>query len=180
MKRLRVLCNKIINQSGFTLIELLVSLVIIALIMPAIIMTFYQIESITLQSNSHMNAIRQIQNTGNYFSNDVQQAQNGVNSISHADYANSGSVQVMSVWWDNHSFGGTSRHDVTYMLSNGTLTRLDSLNSATPTSMVVATGISAVTWQGTGSALRVTISALVLGFRQSTETRIYEFKPRPS
>jgi len=63
------------NQKGFTLIELIVVIAITGLIISAITVTIFQLFSISARSDSHMLAVRQVQNAGYWISHDTQMAQ---------------------------------------------------------------------------------------------------------
>ena len=63
------------NQRGFTLIELIVAIAITGLIISAITVTIFQLFSISARSDSHMLAVRQVQNAGYWISHDTQMAQ---------------------------------------------------------------------------------------------------------
>ena len=67
------LMNK--NQKGFTLIELMVAIAIAGLITGSITTAIFQIFDGNTRSSNHMTAIRQVQNAGDWITNDTLGAQ---------------------------------------------------------------------------------------------------------
>ena len=63
------------HQNGFTLVELLVVLAITALLTGGITVSIFQVLNINSFGNTHMLAVRQVQNAGYWVSHDAQMAQ---------------------------------------------------------------------------------------------------------
>lgn len=62
------------EQGGFTLLEVIVSLAIASFLVTSVSMAFMQITMITVQSRSHMQAVRQVQTAGYWVSRDSHMA----------------------------------------------------------------------------------------------------------
>ena len=63
------------SEKGYTLIELIVAVAIIVLVSGAASITIFQVSKGTETNNSHMNAVRQVQNAGYWISRDAGMAQ---------------------------------------------------------------------------------------------------------
>ena len=63
------------SEKGYTLIELVVAVAIIVLVSGAASVTIFQVLKGTETNNSHMNAVRQVQNAGYWISRDASMAQ---------------------------------------------------------------------------------------------------------
>jgi len=63
------------NQKGFTLIELIMVIAITALIIGVIAMSISLVFNVSARSDSHMLAVRQVQNAGHWINLDTQMAQ---------------------------------------------------------------------------------------------------------
>ncbi len=63
------------SEKGYTLIELVVAVAIMVLVSGAASITIFQVLKGTETNNSHMNAVRQVQNAGYWISRDAGMAQ---------------------------------------------------------------------------------------------------------
>ncbi len=63
------------SEKGYTLIELIVAVAVIVLVSGAASITIFQVLKGTETNNSHMNAVRQVQNAGYWISRDAGMAQ---------------------------------------------------------------------------------------------------------
>ncbi len=63
------------GEKGFTFIELIISITIIVLVSGAASIAIFQIMRGTETNNTHMNAVRQVQNAGYWISRDARMAQ---------------------------------------------------------------------------------------------------------
>lgn len=63
------------DEKGYTFIELIISITIIVLVSGAASIAIFQILKGTETNNTHMNAVRQVQNAGYWISRDSQMAQ---------------------------------------------------------------------------------------------------------
>jgi prepilin-type N-terminal cleavage/methylation domain-containing protein len=63
------------GEKGYTFIELMVALGILVLVSGAAAIAIYQISKGTQENNTHMNAIRQVQNAGYWICRDARMAQ---------------------------------------------------------------------------------------------------------
>jgi type II secretory pathway pseudopilin PulG len=158
------------SESGITLIELLVGLAVSGLIMMGVGMAFRQTIMLTVKSNNHLQAVRQLQNAGEWIVRDGQQAQplNGVTVDTDPL-----SQELMTLFWDYSDYNGASSHTIIYALDGTVLTRQDNGGDA----IALANNITSFEVNDTYS---VTITATVGNFQQASETMTYYFKPRPS
>jgi len=169
------------NQKGFTLIELIVVIAITGLIISAITVTIFQLFSISARSDSHMLAVRQVQNAGYWISHDTQMAQ----SV-ETDGGTTG-FPLKLTWsneWDSNTY------EVVYNLveADGKLKRSYKVNDDDPSEMLVAEYIDTdntncefndTDGDGNKDTLFLKVTATVSGRHEATETRVYEVIPRP-
>jgi general secretion pathway protein J len=162
------------QQDGLTLVELIVAVALFGIIIVGTSAVYFQIIAITAESNNHMQAMRQVQNAGYWISQDVQQAMN----IDTSDnIATTDATEVLTLNWNyTYSEYGQVKHLVVYSLDNGVLSRTDTMNDTTTTTMMVARDITVLSWDV--SKNQVLISATVGGFRPSDAQRTYRIKLR--
>ena len=74
---IRLLKNKTLTQGqgGFTLIEVLIALAITGIISTAVVITIYQMQSVSASHYAHITAVNQVQNGLHYINRDVQSSQ---------------------------------------------------------------------------------------------------------
>jgi len=168
------------NQKGFTLVELIVAIAITALIVGVIVASIFQLFNINARSNSHMLAVRQVQNAGYWISHDVQMAQSVVTAVDP-----DGFLDVTWWSWGTTDLGDTTLHEVTYtLLGNGELKRSYSVNGGGSSEILVAQYIESIEVAPipftTGDKLVLTVTAGVGTWpKVESETRVYEIIPRP-
>ena len=96
------------GEKGFSTIELIVALSIIALIGLAATMTTFQVINVTERSESHMTAIRQVQNAGYWISRDAQMAESVItDNLSATDF-------IILTWTERDYVSDDIYHSVTY------------------------------------------------------------------
>jgi prepilin-type N-terminal cleavage/methylation domain-containing protein len=173
LKRLRLIGR---NQCGFTLVELLVGLVIGGLIIGGITTTIVQALTCPAQSSDHMTAVKQVENAINWMRHDAVQAQ-----IMEPGGSSGFPLQLTWVDWNN------TKHEVTYSLQEGRLTREyitydgDGTVVDSQTSFVAEyiDSDSEMTYcQVDGRVLTLKITATITGYRSSSETRLVEILAR--
>jgi prepilin-type N-terminal cleavage/methylation domain-containing protein len=162
------------GESGITLIELLVALAISGLIMAGVSMAFQQTITLTAKSNNHLQAVRQLQNAGQWISRDGQQAQ-PVNGVTID--INPVTPEVLILYWDYGDYNYQDSHTITYAINGTVLTRQEDIGTVAGTPIAIANNITGFE---VDAGYSVTMTATVGGFQQSSETLIYYFKPRPS
>ena len=161
------------NQKGFTLIELLVALPLVAIVTFAASTVAIQ----TMQSSrttNHMVALGQVQNAGNWISQDAIQAQQ-VTVLTSPGF--------LSLEWTNWDNSDTYKVDYSLIASGDLnyLERKEIVNGDTsnPIIMIVSRYIDDSTecaWDSIQDTLTVEVTARV---GEQLETRLYEIKPRP-
>lgn len=117
------------NQKGFTLIELIIVIAITGLIIGAITVTILQLFNISDRSDSHMLAVRQVQNAGYWINLDTQMAQ----SV-ETDGGTTGFP--LKLTWSNEWDGNT--YQVIYSLADSELRRSYKVNDGDPNVTLVA------------------------------------------
>jgi prepilin-type N-terminal cleavage/methylation domain-containing protein len=168
------------NQAGFTLLELLVSIAILGFIMSGVSLAVMQIMTVNASSTNRVAAIREVQNAGYWVSLDGQQAQ----EVLFDDPATEDIDELLYLSWIDWDSG--DRLTVVYNLNEDQLVRTVYKNGALDSQTAVAHFISAVECNLTdplnpaNKAISLTITATVGGFRQASETRVYEIIPRAS
>jgi len=167
------------NQKGFTLIEVLIAMVITAFITGAIAVAISQVFTGNARTSSHMTAVRQVQNTGYWISQDAQMAQNIVTE----DNPDTAKLELVALTWTEYGADG-DEHQVVYSLEDNELSREHYTNrepdSLPDTTTAVARHIDSITRQFVDGKLSLTVTAYVDGWKPASETRTYEVIPRPS
>jgi len=164
------------NQKGFTLVELIVAIAITGLIISAITVTIFQLFSISARSDSHMLAVRQVQNAGYWISHDAQMAQQEPVIVNDG-----GQLESIFLTWEGWD---TTLHEVTYTLEDTELKRSYWNDTGETSEILVAQYInpdSAKTkCDFTDGVLTLTVTASVGTWpKVESETRVYEVIPRP-
>ena len=97
------------SEKGFTTLELMVAISIMSLIGLAATMTIFQVISVTGRTNSHLTAIRQVQNSGHWIGRDAQMAENIVTD-------NMSGTDFMLISWTEWDYDAEDEvyHQVTY------------------------------------------------------------------
>ncbi|MDD5082054.1 MAG: prepilin-type N-terminal cleavage/methylation domain-containing protein [Dehalococcoidales bacterium] len=164
-----------INQKGFTFVELMIAFAITGIIAAAATGAIFQLFSSSTRSNNQIMAVRQVQNAGYWISRDAQMAQGIVTPIA---------PEFLRVNWTD--WDGT-QYAVTYSIVSGKLQRSETRTVGgipqPTTDSFVAEYINAAgsSCQYVANVLSVTIKSEVGGgSQQSSETRLYEVRPRPS
>jgi hypothetical protein len=189
------------DERGATLLELLVSLAIVAFMFPVMVMTYAQVAKVSVGSKNYMMMIRQVQNAGYWISTDMEQADPLTINFGMID------TDFCDLAWDTRIFDVVSgaMHTVIYTVTDGTdhqsgkiLTRQDTMipvdGIAVTSSIIISTNIDispdenelsktrleAVTDEtGSTSGYRLFVTSTITGYQGASETRVYEFKPRP-
>ena len=117
------------DQRGFTLLEMIVAIFIASLVVVAIATTTYQVLAGNARSNSHMTAVRQVQQVGHWMSEDGQMAD--LIDIEN-DSATVGGSDILILRWTEYTYWYTPvvgvdppevtkmsiKHKVTYNLTD--------------------------------------------------------------
>jgi len=104
------------NQKGFTLIELIMVIAITALIIGVIAMSISLVFNVSARSDSHMLAVRQVQNAGHWINLDTQMAQ----TVQTDESEDTGFPLTLT--WTEYGVGA-DKHRVRYTLVNDKLQR---------------------------------------------------------
>jgi prepilin-type N-terminal cleavage/methylation domain-containing protein len=169
MRRRKLKCLLTRGENGLTLIELIIALAISGIMMVGVGMTYEMIIKVTAKSNNHLQAVRQLQNAGQWISRDGQQAQ----TID----INPGTPEVLALFWDYRAYDqGTHTHNIIYAINGTVLTRQDGVGTA----IAIANNIEAFSVSSVSNGYSVIMTATVGGFQQASETLTYYFKPRTS
>ena len=157
------------KNSGFTLIELLVALTITVLIVGVVTTSIFQVFVINAHSNSHLLAVKQVENAAHWISRDAQMAQ----VIEPGE--DSGFPLNLS------QIGKNNWYQVTYTLGGSELQRLYSVNGGDPIVTLVARFIDPeMTYcEFEGDVLIYKITAAVGDGLQESESRVCQVTPRP-
>jgi len=168
------------SQRGFTLIELVIALAIASVITTAVTMTVYQVFTGNARSAARMTAVRQVENTGFWFSQDAQRIQE--EPIRDNDPA---TPEFLTLTWTD--IGGIE-HQVVYHMEDMPGSTLKNLMR---THYIDGSGDAALVAQYinaeetscalAGDVLVLTITADVSsGTYTESETREYRVQPRPN
>jgi prepilin-type N-terminal cleavage/methylation domain-containing protein len=171
------LINK--GQKGFTLMELAIALVIGGMIAGSVTMTIFQIVDSSGRTSNHMTAVRQVRSAGYWISHDVLMSQEVVIADELYDDPDGSRFPVNLTFSD---WGENETHEVTYSIVGDELHRADSVNSGSPTNMVIAEFIDPDNTSCTyvGGKFTFTVTAIVgAGSAAQPEARTYEVIPRP-
>lgn len=96
------------DENGFTIIEMIMAIAIIAMIGLAANMTIFQVINGTGRSNSHMTAVRQVQNASYWISRDAQMAESVItDNLSPTDF-------IVLTWTERDYGSGDTYHSITY------------------------------------------------------------------
>ncbi len=171
------------SQGGFMLAELVVIIGVIALVATATTMSVVQAVSGTERSNSHMIAVRHVQNAGYWISRDGQMAEEvSTENLTPPDF--------LVFRWTDWGYGDDSvYHSVTYSLENvsggiGELRRTHQDSTGTDEQVLVANyiyynpGDPGNTTEVTYESYVLTVK-LVTMFGDVKETREYKVYTRP-
>ena len=172
------------SEKGFTIIELVIACAIAAVLGSVGTMSVFQTMRSVGASESHLLAVRQLQNAGNWIGRDVQTAENVV--IDNLEYPN-----FLVLTWTEQDYDGGDLvyHAVTYFFEDltegiGVLKRNHSTSAGTDDNLLVARSLyydpddtgntSSASYQD--SVLTVTLRAI---FDNVTKMRTYSYVPRP-
>ena len=162
------------GQNGFSGAEILVAVTIASIIGGGVVMSISQVLNTSVQNSDHTVATKQVRNVIYWVRRDAKMSQ-----TLQVDVGASGLPLVLS-WddWDN------TEHEITYSLVGDELMRYHSINSGTPSSLLVAVGINTdptltnCTYAGGMLSFEVTITVGV-GSRAINETQEFTVDPRP-
>ncbi len=178
--RLRLINRK---QRGFTLIELLIAIAITSLITGGITAAIFQTFTVSARNNSHMTAVRQVQNAGHWISPDAQMAQD----VNTDDNPGTPELELVTLTWTE--WVDETVNVVTYIITVDDELKRSHFEDGSPTSeMIVARYIDSVTYDftdtdgdGVDDTLTFTITAAVGDYPATvSETRVYKITPRPN
>jgi type II secretory pathway pseudopilin PulG len=172
------------GEKGFTVIELILACAIAAVLGTVGTMSAFQTMRTAEASEGHLISVRQLQDASDWIGRDVQTAENVV--VDNLDYPN-----FLILTWTEQDYLGSEPvyHAVTYFFDGitggiGALKRNHSSSGGIDNNLLVAPTIyfnpddpgvtSNTTYQD--SLLTVKLCAI---FEDSTETRIYNYVPRP-
>jgi type II secretory pathway pseudopilin PulG len=165
------------DQRGITIVELLVALTIIGFVASGVAMAISQMFSVHASATNRVTAIREVQNAGYWVSHDAHMAQS---IIDEDDEETTGVEELLILSWIE--WDGTM-NKVTYTIVNGELIRTIVKNGDTTVSMVaqfIKSSETSFVLDENKRFLTATLTAEVGGFKQASETRVYEIIPRPS
>jgi prepilin-type N-terminal cleavage/methylation domain-containing protein len=152
------------NQRGFTLVEVLIAIVIAGIIGSAVTMTIFQVYDSNARSNTHMKAVKEVENAIHYITRDAQMTQS-INRTAPDGFP----LTLAWVEWD-----GTSR-SVTYQIQDGQLQRIEASNTVVVAQYIDSGQTSCVI---SGKTLVFTITVTVSGSKPASETRTFTIRPR--
>jgi prepilin-type N-terminal cleavage/methylation domain-containing protein len=159
------------KPDGFTLIEVLIATAIIGLIGAGLSIAVGQVINVNAISNSHVVAVKQVENAAYWLNRDVRMAQ-----IIEPNGASGFPLNLSWVEWDNTTC------QVSYTLVNDELKRSVSVNGTGPVVMKVAQHISVspddTLCQYNNGVLNFKLTASVAGFRPAREIRFAQVTPR--
>jgi type II secretory pathway pseudopilin PulG len=158
------------QQKGFIFIEMIVVIALAGLVLSAAAVSISQLLIIHAQNTAHMQVVKQVESAIHWVSRDMMMAQ-----TVKTDDLDPGAI-ITFTWaeWDNPG----DPVQVTYILNNGELRRIHSVNGE----IVVAQYVESATVTPkpyTGGKLSFTITAALNGLRSASETRSIEVIPRP-
>ena len=157
-----------LKQNGFTLIEFVVAFAIAAILLTAVVTFTNSSTSMNRSIVNQANAVNQAKNAYNYISRDSQMA--GMVKTTTPG------VFPLSLSWVNYPTNLTS---VVYTVSNGTLTRTESLNGTLVSTMTIANNVNLnqtnCVWDNTNNKLTVNMS-IVIG--KANVVRQFTLTPR--
>ncbi len=168
------------HQKGFTLIEMAISIGIYTLIATALMISVFQLLTNTERNNDRITAIRQVQNTGHWISNDVQVSQDvTTDNLTPPDF-------LILGWTD---MGSGDLYRVVYTLEDmpegetKKMLRNQSINGGANTTTLIARYINPdptkTKSEFSDGVFSLTVTANVSTVRAESETRIYTLAPRP-
>lgn len=166
------------DQAGFTLLELLVSVAILGFIMTGVSLAVMQIMTVHASSTNRVTAIREVQNAGYWVSLDTQQAQ----VVLFDDPRTEDIDERLYLSWMDWESGDSKI--IVYDLNGDEFIRSYYLNDVLVDQKAVAHFISMAEcnlvdpYDPANKAIRLTVTATVGGFRQVSETRVYDIIPR--
>lgn len=171
--------KKIIRgQDGFTFLELLIAITLTAILVPACIVFFVQINTDNAANTNQMVAIKQVENALFEINNDTQMSWPSQIAISHNS---SFSSDPLVLKWTGSD--GTA-YIVTYKIvtTNGIydFQRSEQINGGPQVTTNIAAYINSSSsyYSFDGTTLFVSLTATVKGSKPVSETRILEVKPR--
>ena len=171
------------NQYGFTLTELLIVIAISALISAGVGTTIYQIFVVNSKSNSHMTAVKEVENAVHWLTRDAQMAQFNENASANGTQA-SPRAFPLELTWNNIYDNPAVSVNVTYSINGNRLERHYTDNQSVSNTAVVARFINPAgtnwwysgAWYGNDLIFNVT--ANVTGYRPAGETRNFQVVTR--
>jgi prepilin-type N-terminal cleavage/methylation domain-containing protein len=143
-----------LRQNGFSLVELLVAMVIASILLAAVVTFTNSSTSMNRSIVDQANAVDQAKNAYNYISRDSQMA-----GMVHTT---TGNVFPLSLSWVNYPTNLTA---VIYTISNGVLTRTESLNGTFVSTQNVANNVNLnqtnCSWDNTNNKLTINMSIVI-------------------
>lgn len=163
------------GQKGLSAVEMLIAVTIASIIGGGVVMSISQVFNTSAQNSEHTLATKQVSNVIYWVRRDAKMAQE-----IQVDAGASGLPLVLS-WgeWDN------TQHEVEYSLVGDKLRRNHTINSGTPTSLLVAENINAdpaltnCAYDGNKLSFEVTVT-VGKGSRVINENHEFTVDPRAS
>ncbi|MBI2934331.1 MAG: hypothetical protein HYY29_02050 [Chloroflexi bacterium] len=166
-------------EKGYAIVEVMITMVITAVIVPAVVMTVLQAMRIGERNNSYITAQSQVQNAGFWITRDGAMAQTILN-----DDPETPTVEFITLVWTNWESGYT--HRIAYLLqdSSGGLKKLvrqetvrnaDGVQTADFSTRVADYLVAGPTFSSTG---QLWILAVTADFGSRTASAEYEVYPR--
>jgi prepilin-type N-terminal cleavage/methylation domain-containing protein len=181
---------------GFTLVELLIAIVIVAIILPILAISVFQVMVVSAADRNRMDTIKQLENALHWINRDAQMAwpslirPNSGTPILFTTVPAPFTDAGLHLRWTQYDAGGIYIHNVRYFYDSTTrfLRRREQINiqPLAVTSLAGHLDINASTYSFTydsptsldNNVLTVNLTASIGGFKPVSEMRSLKVKPR--
>jgi prepilin-type N-terminal cleavage/methylation domain-containing protein len=164
------------HQRGFTAVEVLIAIAIAGIIGGVVITAVFQVVTTSLDSSARMTAIKEIENSIRWITDDALMAQT-ISSIGPGGFP----LTLNWVEWDMASNQHVT-HSVVYDLQGNELTQSASVNGGPPVASVLIHHLDVDTLMTNcnffSGVLTIKMTAEVKGYRTAAETRTFHIYPR--